>query len=579
MSESHGKNVSLIRYYIEKGEPERAKEIAEEQLQNEPEDRLSYILMAYYYNLLGQKVETLYWVKETMKRDPEDESILESAISLLDSIEHRDILKDTIETGLRLYPNNAFFHIHYAEMYRTENREQSKESFEEAIRLDPENDLYLGSYALFLYQMKDAKKAEKYEQLSLQYNPENSQMLLQFAWFAYQMKKFKKAQFLIDEALRIDPNDALIREYYEKIYPSRNGFIRATAEMKRILAIIFVYPAHLLWKLSKDKIYFGFILFPVLLLEFIGLHFLLGKNLYIALGIYFIILFISSKIKKSMLHKIGITDSDEVAMKEQTEATQKAALEEMKQEVSQNTVQLDSGSQTLSPDELEAQLVQIWNSDNITSIREQAEDKSVQNKKFHSSRISPARNKPVTVVFPKEDSKWPAYAMIAALVLVFAIRFAPYLIEQANRPEPVDPVIKESIELSQIQQEEEAIEALYNGEESEVVEQFLQEIGSDNLVDTISPYVSTEFESIILEKSDDPFLKQLANAQIEKIIQPQRGLSFYHFLVVNKEENTYAIIEVVGKKITNLFAEQWGESQEEIENFKTLMDQMESEDE
>src|SRR5699024_6962726 len=171
--------------------------------------------------------------------------------------------------------------------------------------------------------------------------------------------------------MRLDPNDELIRKYYKIIYPSKNSFVRSTKGMNEILGKILLYPTHLIWKVSNQKISYTFLFFAVLVLEWIGLRILFGKSFYISLGIYFVVLFINARIKKSMLKQIGFIDNEEETMKKQTEAKQKSALKEMKQEVAQSDVPSNNETPTLSPDELEKRLATIWNNENIASLREQ----------------------------------------------------------------------------------------------------------------------------------------------------------------------------------------------------------------
>src|SRR5699024_7621251 len=163
------------------------------------------------------------------------------------------------------------------------------------------------------------------------------------------------------------------------------------------------------------------------------------------------------------------------------------------------------------------------------------------------------------------------YVMIAAIVLAMSFRFIPYYTEKANRPKPIDPELKESIEVSQAKQEQEEEEDLYSGEESKLVEQFLQDIHLEH----VANYASAEFTAIILEKEDNPLRKDLESGQIETVIQPHRGLPFHYFLVVNEVENTHAIIEVTTGQITNMYAKNWNETDEEIEKYDELMEQME----
>ena len=104
-------------------------------------------------------------------------------------------------------------------------------------------------------------------------------------------KKYKKAQLLIEEAMRLQPNDPTIREYYKKIYPTKNAFIRAKIEINLLLLKAVAYPTRFIWELFKERISYKLILFIILALEVGGLFALLRKKEYInhVWSIYFIL--------------------------------------------------------------------------------------------------------------------------------------------------------------------------------------------------------------------------------------------------------------------------------------------------
>lgn len=302
--------ISLLRDFIQKGDEEQAKQLADELLENRPDDRYSYVTMAYYYHSVKQTDETLHWLEKAIEQNPEDESIFEIFVGLYDDVDDRDKLAGVVATGRKLYPNNALFHAQHAELQRDESPQQAKKSLEEALRLEPENDYYIGAYALLLYQMEETEKAERYERLSLHYNPNNSWMLLQFAWVAYQLKNFKKAKELIDEAIRIDPHNEDVQDMYQTIVPSTNGFIRTTLEVSYVIGKCIAYPATFIWKASNEQVAHRTLFIVVFILELLVLHVLLGKYLYILLGVYIAMMYIGSKVKKSVLKKVVFEDVD-----------------------------------------------------------------------------------------------------------------------------------------------------------------------------------------------------------------------------------------------------------------------------
>src|SRR5699024_4391635 len=105
-------------------------------------------------------------------------------------------------------------------------------------------------------------------------------------------------------------------------------------------------------------------------------------------------------------------------------------LKEMKRKVSQSDVPSNNEMPTLSPDELEKRLATVWNNENVASLRKQVE--TTKKEVAHApSEPSPPEKEPIPMEIPKEDSKWPTYVMIAAIVLAMSFRFIPHYIEKA----------------------------------------------------------------------------------------------------------------------------------------------------
>ncbi len=300
--------LSLLQTLIQQGDEERAKQVADELLDPQPDDMYSQLALAYYYRFIDESEKTLHWLKKTIEQDPEDENALEIIVGLFNGIDEQDKLMDIVQKGRTFYPNNALFHAQYAELHRDEHPHKAKKALESALHLEPKNDYYLGAYTLLLYQMEETEAAKKHERLSLHYNPHNSWMLLQFAWIAYQLKNFKKAKTLIDEAIRIDPHNEDVQDMYKTIVPSTNGFIRTTLEVSYVIGKCIAYPATFIWKASNEQIAHRTLFFVSFILEMILLYALLGTYLFVLLGAYLVMMYIGSKVKKSILEKVVLED-------------------------------------------------------------------------------------------------------------------------------------------------------------------------------------------------------------------------------------------------------------------------------
>lgn len=314
MSESIHENMRMLDLYIQKGEFDRAKNFAFEVIQADTEEFDGYLLMATLYNSMGERDLTLEWINETLQIAPENESVLIVVISIYNELNDDELkmkMKELVELGLRLYPENGFFHNQYAIINQDTNIDVALASYEEAIRLIPQNDKALADYAHFLYENGRLSRAQKYEQLALQANSGNAETFCSFAKVAFEMRRYKKAQSLIQEATRLDSTNPEILEWYKKIYPTKNVFIRLKNDIDHYVSICYVKPSVFLYNLFKQKISVSIIFVFICVLEFIGLCLLFRGNLLVLIGIYLIINFICSKIAKLMLNKVDFIDEED----------------------------------------------------------------------------------------------------------------------------------------------------------------------------------------------------------------------------------------------------------------------------
>ena len=363
--------ILAIEQHISKGEIDLSRSLAESLIQDDPEDFSGYVLLAYHYGMLGQKEDAYEWVHEALKRAPADDYALMHVINILHNLlAYGQECRELIETGMRTYPENPFYHSMYAKHIHGTDLEGALVSSREAVRLKPYDDAYLGDYAIYLYIARKFDEAEKYEQLSLQENPENINNLVNFAWMAYQLRKFKKAQILINEAMRLQPESEFVRRYYEKILPSENGLIRMLLNLNHVISPAWSYPARFIWKLLyKDKKKPGYWVLLIMLAELALLYAVAGKHIFWGILIlYMALLFTCLKINHSMLKKAGLTATEELSLKKQARTAQKSAMKEMKQTAAPKTEQQKLIEPKLSPYELEAQLAAIWSSESIATV-------------------------------------------------------------------------------------------------------------------------------------------------------------------------------------------------------------------
>ncbi len=131
---------------------------------------------------------------------------------------------NVFEEGLKYTGNNTDLKIQFysliAEAYRsTGNNEKSDSCYEAALKLDPDNLLILNNYSYFL-SLRQAKltMAEKMSRKTILAEPENYVYLDTYAWIMFNKTDFKKAQEFIERAVKSGgSDDPDILEHYGDI--------------------------------------------------------------------------------------------------------------------------------------------------------------------------------------------------------------------------------------------------------------------------------------------------------------------------------------------------------------------------
>lgn len=569
MYETMQSKINKFHIYAARGMYEQCREQAEELIRSNPEDPIGYLLMARYSYLVQIHEDVITWCDEALLRGPEDLMVLETVTSLHQSIQcDREKRIELVETGLRVYPYNGYFHIHYALLHEGVNNDQAKASYEEAICLNPHHEQYLGNYARFLNKTGNWKEAEQFEQLALQENPESVGNLFQFAINAYENRRYQKAQMLMEKVIRLKPDSYWIREYYKEIYPTKHGIVRAKLQLNHSLLTIWKYSSKLLWKLLSKKVPLEFCMFMVLVLGFVAMTSLFGVYMLILASGYILLLVISMITSTSMLKAAGLTDEEEVTMKRKTRAKQQAALKKMEKKVAKNKkASVEKQESSIPQGELEVQLAQIWDSDSIAAFKKQAKDEEPPQQKAYGNE------QPVPIDWPKDHSNWPIYVIGIIMIIMAVIRFIPATSEQVTNQsesaslEELEDQKEELIEHSKEMKNQESITPDLN---ISAINIFIQVLEEDNPAEELSELVAEDYKPIIQENINHPLFKELAGATADKFHQ---SIAVSYFLLENDQKNTQAVVEVMFGEIKHIYAENWDESEEE--EFQRLLGEIE----
>jgi tetratricopeptide (TPR) repeat protein len=147
-----------------------------------------------------------------------------NGIALLEKKQYDDAIS-SFNTGLKLVSGNAIlsvnFYTYLGDTYnRMKNYRLSDESFEKALKLQPENSSVLNNYAYYLsLRNENLEKAEAMSSKSLKLDPANAANMDTYGWVLYKLGRYSEAAEWVEKALAATPSpDADLLEHLGDIY-------------------------------------------------------------------------------------------------------------------------------------------------------------------------------------------------------------------------------------------------------------------------------------------------------------------------------------------------------------------------
>ena len=193
-------------YYLNQGTPEAFEEGIKyfyEAIERDPGDPFAYAAMALGYAHIGHgqvdyreafnRLESA--AAKALKLDPEsDEAHTALAIHHLYNKWDWPFIEESFETALRKNPNNEIAHAHYAWYWvMFNNMEKSLYHSTQAIQMEPFSASYTSWHALLMWYNHDYDKAEYWAKRSLELKEDSPYGNLVLCWIYIKTKQFDKA--------------------------------------------------------------------------------------------------------------------------------------------------------------------------------------------------------------------------------------------------------------------------------------------------------------------------------------------------------------------------------------------------
>ena len=126
---------------------------------------------------------------------------------------------DYLETGRKLANDPQLLSNFYSSLGDAYNASKdfsnSDKNYEQALALNPDNDIVLNNYSYYLSLRKEnLDKARQMSLSTVRRNPDNSTYLDTYAWILYQLKEFNEAKTILEKAISINSSNAVYFDHY-----------------------------------------------------------------------------------------------------------------------------------------------------------------------------------------------------------------------------------------------------------------------------------------------------------------------------------------------------------------------------
>jgi tetratricopeptide (TPR) repeat protein len=238
-----------------------AKSMAESVVQAHPEEADAYVAYGDLLNSLGEKVEASLQYEKAIRLDQSNFAVWHNLVSieLLDLGNAKKALKFS-DQALELFPNQgimlffngtanlmeknyqeAIYALEAGKKLSTGNNqlleiflgqlgdayngtkqyEKSDKSYEEALKINPNNDHVLNNYAYFLSLRKEKLDiAKKYSGKLVSLHPDNPTFLDTHGWVLFTMGEYSEAKKFLEKAVKLEgaDNGTIIEHYGDVLF-------------------------------------------------------------------------------------------------------------------------------------------------------------------------------------------------------------------------------------------------------------------------------------------------------------------------------------------------------------------------
>lgn len=562
-------NMITVNHWLKLGNVERAKEEAEWMIEEDPEDASGYLCLAYvYYYGLQEVEESIVYLEEALRLNHIDETVLLVALDIFDSQQNIEKIRELAEVGIKNYTENAVFYYYMAHaVLFLEQPIRSLPFYEKAIELDPENELYMGRYALILYYYFPKRKQDalKAEERALELNPENVRNLVAFAKYAKEKRQFKKARMLAETAMKLEPNHPEVQQIYRETIVTKNKFCHFTMSLSILVVPLAKFIDLFRFIEGKSPTLFHILVNISAIVYFIIPIFFMKEYALILYGALFGMSFISGRIQKKMLYNLGLSDErSEEYNTQKNKRNRDREIRKMKRN-SRNKKDVTTGNASLSEEELQVQLEKFWGPS--ASFE--------KSKGVPQQKLSERERKEIKEYSRLKSSKYKGWVIFIVTVLLIRIVYSgiKYYQIQENANKNQEIKVSEEVKEATVEYNSEELKAQIEKTEMYIISMtFAAFKQSDGSEESLREIIEENYIATVLEKAGQPSFESLKTSRIMKVYKENSN----SYVLLRSDDGSRFILEMSSDKIKRIYGETWDNSVSGIQIYNELLQKLET---
>lgn len=200
---------------------------ASEWLREEPETPGPYNALALAFLHTKETDKALDCTQQALRIDPADEDAWFLRAVIYYSMEKWNLMLEAADEALRLDPYRAHLHYLIANMHNKHTKfDKARQSIEKALAAEPENGVYYAIYSYILANLLEFDASKENAEIALSKDVDNAQSFLYLGWAADRRGEPKLAKTMMEQAIRLNPDDEQTRNEYMETLQKNYWFYR-----------------------------------------------------------------------------------------------------------------------------------------------------------------------------------------------------------------------------------------------------------------------------------------------------------------------------------------------------------------